>query len=60
MGESARQLAASEHDLERAAELYAAALAEAAGGEALLASRSVEPALAENGAVGRTLDEADI
>jgi glycosyltransferase involved in cell wall biosynthesis len=60
MGESARELAASEHDLERSAELYAAALAEVAGGATPLGSRGLGSALAENGAVGRTLDEAEI
>jgi glycosyltransferase involved in cell wall biosynthesis len=60
MGESARRLAAREHDLERTAELYVAALEQAATGVVRAASPGMEPALRESGAVGRALDEAEI
>jgi glycosyltransferase involved in cell wall biosynthesis len=51
MGEAGRALAASDHDLEHVAELYVAALEEAAGGEAVqdAALREVAKAAAEVG-----------
>src|SRR5688572_4629003 len=51
MGEAAAQLARREHDLERVAELYAAALEQAAGGAAVAESvlREVSQAAAEVG-----------
>ncbi len=51
MGEAAAELARREHDLERVAELYAAALEQAAGGAAVAESvlREVSQAAAEVG-----------
>jgi hypothetical protein len=71
MSARARELTAGEHDLERSAELYAAALEEAAGGEAVreavlrevseaAAAVGLEPALDETGAVGSALGEVEI
>jgi glycosyltransferase involved in cell wall biosynthesis len=71
MTKHARGLAESEHDLERSAELYAGALEEAAGGEAVreavllelsaaAADVGMDPALEETGAIGRALDEVEI
>ena len=71
MGARAAELAATEHGLEHVAELYAAALEEAAGGEAVrdavlrevsvaAAEVGIEPASGEAGVLGRALDEVEI
>jgi glycosyltransferase involved in cell wall biosynthesis len=71
MAASARRLASGEHDLEHVADLYAAALEEAAGGEGVREAvlREVSAAAAEVGldaeqdetrAIGRALDEVEI
>jgi glycosyltransferase involved in cell wall biosynthesis len=71
MGARAADLAATEHGLEHVAELYAAALEEAAGGEAVrhavlrevsaaAAEVGFEPASGEAGVLGRALDEVEI
>ena len=67
MGESARRLAEREHGLERVADLYTAALEEAAGGDAVRTAviRDVAQAAADVGLedvtdVARRLDEAGL
>jgi glycosyltransferase involved in cell wall biosynthesis len=71
MGARAGELAATEHGLARVAELYAAALEEAAGGEAVrdavlrevtaaAAEVGFEPASGETAVLGRALDEVEI
>jgi glycosyltransferase involved in cell wall biosynthesis len=62
MGLAARALAASEHDVERVAELYAAALEEAAGGEAVRDAvlREVADAAAETGIAPRDPEAAEL
>jgi len=71
MGARSADLAASEHALEHVVELYAAALEEAAGGEAVrdavlrevsaaAADVGFEPASSEAGVLGRALDEVEI
>jgi glycosyltransferase involved in cell wall biosynthesis len=71
MGRAARALAEGEHSLPRVAELYAAALEEAAGGEAVreavvaevaaaAAETGIEPGSAEAAEVGARLREAGL
>jgi glycosyltransferase involved in cell wall biosynthesis len=71
MAAHARRLAASEHDLEHVADLYAAALEEAAGGDAVRDAvlREVSAVAADVGidadsdeavALGRALDEVEL
>ena len=71
MGRAAHELAAGEHALDHVADLYVAALEEAAGGEAVREAvvRSVTAAAADVGigpesreadVVGRTLDEVEL
>ena len=71
MGEAARTLAEREHDVERVADQYAAALEEAAGGEAVrdavlqqvaaaAADAGIDPASPEAGRIGRALDEVEL
>jgi hypothetical protein len=67
----AQRLAAREHDLEHVADLYAAALEEAAGGDAVrdavlrevsatAADVGIDPASDEAVALGRALDEVEL
>jgi glycosyltransferase involved in cell wall biosynthesis len=71
MGAAARELAGREHGVEHVAELYAAALEEAAGGEAVrdavlrdvseaAAAVGISPASSEAAALGRALDEVEL
>ena len=71
MGESARELARSEHDLDRVAELYVAAFEQAAGGgavrDAVLAEVSeaaaevgIAPGSAEAQEIAARLAEVDL
>jgi glycosyltransferase involved in cell wall biosynthesis len=71
MGEAARELARREHDVDRVAELYAAALEESAGGAvvsdavlgeiaAAAAEVGVEPDTAEAGEIARRLAEVEL
>ncbi len=71
MGGAARELAGSAHDVERVAELYAAALEESAGGSAVsdavlgeiaaaAAEVGVEPDTAEAGEIARRLAEVEL
>jgi glycosyltransferase involved in cell wall biosynthesis len=62
MGLAARELAEREHGLDRVAELYAAALEEAAGGEAIANEvlREVSTAAAEVGISGDDAEAAEI
>jgi glycosyltransferase involved in cell wall biosynthesis len=71
MGAAARELVAREHDLDRVAELYVAALEEAAGGEAVrdavlgevaqaAADVGIGPESAEAGELARKMREAGI
>ena len=71
MGEAARELARREHDVERVADLYAAALEEAAGGAAVAdavlgevagaaAEIGVEPDAVEVGEIARRLAEVEL
>ena len=71
MGEAARELARREHDVERVADLYAAALEESAGGSAVsdavlgeiaaaAAEIGVEPRAAEAGEIARRLAEVEL
>jgi glycosyltransferase involved in cell wall biosynthesis len=71
MGRAASELARREHDLERVAELYAAALEEAAGGETVneavlrdvsraAADVGISPEAAEAGEIARRLAEVEL
>ena len=71
MGEAARELARREHDVDRVADLYAAALEESAGGAAVsdavlgeiaaaAAEIGVEPDTAEAGEIARRLAEVEL
>jgi glycosyltransferase involved in cell wall biosynthesis len=71
LGAGARALAETAHDLDRVAELYAAALEELAGGEAVrdavlhelsaaAADVGIEPSADEAAALGRALDEVEL
>jgi hypothetical protein len=62
MGAAAAELARREHDLGRVAELYAAALEEAAGGEAVADSvlREVSQAAADVGIAPESAEAAEL
>jgi len=71
MGDAARGLAVREHDVETVADRYAAALEEAAGGEAVRAAvlrefaaaaadSGIDPASPEAARLGRALDEVEL
>jgi hypothetical protein len=71
MGGAASELARREHDLDRVADLYAAALEEAAGGEAVreavvrevseaAADAGISPDSAEAGEIARRLAEVEL
>ena len=71
MGAAARELAVREHDVERVADLYTAALEQAAGGTAVsdavlgeiaaaAAEVGVQPGTAEAGEIARRLAEVEL
>jgi hypothetical protein len=71
MGRAARELAEREHDLDAVADRYAAALEEAAGGEAVRAAvlrdfaaaaadAGIDPASPEAARLGRAFDEVEL